>query len=352
MDARVEEAAEVDFIDRYVQKTEEFSKRYARQLVKWLPAVVGFSIFLAYFFGNHFYPSFDLFQFSSLLISAAVIGFVFVGLLAAGIASPGLITVHFFVNKKTLRGSLRHVGATDEEIERNALWLVFLCFVIPYALSSLATSALIVTIRSSMPSAHALVTALISLCFGVLLQVRFKLPKWSFLRYAYTAFIALLVVKAVVLQSISISQSDSAFGGMLSGQFQTLGIFLVPLFLSVIIGFFTMAAFGGFTHSLCISVPLALAIAFYSGALTSMPERVVKGLGLGNYEAASLIMEPEFCEKNLPDFMPSTAPCVLKNPTIIWSLGDTLTLRVGKDTTARQVQIPSRFVKAIVRNPG
>ncbi|NTX93118.1 MULTISPECIES: hypothetical protein [Pseudomonas] len=350
MGAEAEAAPEVDTIDQVAGWVEQFLKRYFFQLCTWVPPLVGFGIFLSYFSSNHFFPSFDLFQFSSLLLSAALIGFFLFAPVVAGIALPGLVTAHLFLNKKTLKGKLRRIGASEQEQERNALMLVLLCFTAPYLLSSLATSLLLVTFAGAIPISHALVSAVIAFSFGLFLQWHFKLAQWSFLQYGSSVFLALMIVKWVVLDSLTYSRM--AFGGMLSGEMATIGIFLVPLALSFTISFFTMGAVGGPTHSLCFSVPLALAIAYYSGALTSMPERVVKGLGLGSYEAASLVMEPEFCEKNLPDFMSSAVPCVLQSPTVIWSLGDMFTLRVGKDGIARQVQIPSRFVKAIIRNPG
>lgn len=56
---------------------------------KALPSTLGFGMFLAYFARNHFYPSFDLFQFSSLLLAAACLGFLAIGAFVAALFLPG-----------------------------------------------------------------------------------------------------------------------------------------------------------------------------------------------------------------------------------------------------------------------
>ncbi|MNF89229.1 hypothetical protein D3C84_717460 [compost metagenome] len=98
---------------------------------------------------------------------------------------------------------------------------------------------------------------------------------------------------------------------------------------------------------LCSSIPLALAITFYSGTLTTMPERVMKGLGLGNYEASEIALDSGYCEKNPPKVLSLDQSCSLKNVQVVWSLGETLVLRLRDEM---QVQIPSRHVKAILRS--
>ncbi|UVE18962.1 hypothetical protein NVV93_06120 [Pseudomonas sp. LS44] len=176
--------------------------------------------------------------------------------------------------------------------------------------------------------------------------MKFKLPKWSFLRYLYASYLSLLLINIVTFNAIS--QSDSAFGGLLAGKLQVVGIFLVPLVLSIFISVFTMAAFAGINYSLCFSLPLALGIAFYSGALTTMPDRVMNGLGLGNYQASEIALDNDYCEKNPPAVLALTQACAIQNAHVIWSLGETLVLRLPGDK-GMQVQIPFRHVKAIVR---
>lgn len=349
MGEQFEKQTEIDAIDRFVNQTEQYVKRHAKYLATWLPPLVGFSIFLAYFFSNHFYPSFDLFQFSSLLISAAFIGFLLFGSLAAGIALPGLVTAHLFANRKMLKGRLRREGATEQEIDRNAKWFIGLCFIIPYALNAITTSALLQMRGDFLRYAHPMACVLIALVFGVALKLRFKFSILSMLQYCYSTFLALLLVKWVVLDSLS--HSPQAFGGILDGQWQSVAIYLVPLLLSIAIGCITMSAFGGATYSILFSAILALVIAYYSDGLAAIPTRVVSGLGLGSYEANSVILDPAFCEKNAPEQLALGSQCVLNKATVIWSMGDTLTLSMGSGKETRQVQIPAHFVKAIVRQP-
>ncbi|MNR59447.1 hypothetical protein D3C85_1807070 [compost metagenome] len=78
-----------------------------------------------------------------------------------------------------------------------------------------------------------------------------------------------------------------------------------------------------------------------------MPERVMKGLGLGNYEASEIALDSGYCEKNPPKVLSLDQSCSLKNVQVVWSLGETLVLRLRDEM---QVQIPSRHVKAILRS--
>lgn len=78
-----------DAIDVVLRASPAFLKRHGSLLVKGLPPLTGFFIFLLYFYRNHFYPSFDLFQFSSLLLAAACIGFVIVGVVVVTMVLPG-----------------------------------------------------------------------------------------------------------------------------------------------------------------------------------------------------------------------------------------------------------------------
>ncbi|WP_454253387.1 hypothetical protein [Pseudomonas sp. Marseille-Q7302] len=69
-------ATDTDAVFDFILKfSSTFLRRHASLLAKVLPPTLGFGMFLAYFARNHFYPSFDLFQFSSLLLAAACLAF-------------------------------------------------------------------------------------------------------------------------------------------------------------------------------------------------------------------------------------------------------------------------------------
>ncbi|MDT4866237.1 hypothetical protein FQZ97_1010840 [compost metagenome] len=73
----------------------------------------------------------------------------------------------------------------------------------------------------------------------------------------------------------------------------------------------------------------------------------MEGLGLGNYEAREIALDSDYCEKNPPKTLSLDQSCSLRNVQVVWSLGETLVLRLRDET---QVQIPSRHVKAILHS--
>lgn len=344
MNMQTTDVEEMDAFDRFVDSADRFFRRYLGHLVRWLPPAIGFLLFLAYFTRNHFYPSFDLFQFSSLLLSAAAIGFVFVGALTLGIAAPGLILVHWFASDIRYKGLLRHRGGSDKQRDRHALQLLLLCFVLPCAVASLVSSALLLTLGSSMLPLHLIAPALIALGFGIAIQLHFALPKWSFLHYFWAGSLALLIVNALALGVLSFTSTL----GWVPAVFQPAAITATLLIISVVTGLFTAAAFGSLKTSLSFSVPIALAFALYSGALSGMPERVMGWLGLGNYKASEIVLDAEYCQPNPPERLSLDARCVMKDAQVVWSLGESLVVRVAGEKEL-QVQIPSRYVKAIIR---
>ena len=92
-----------DAIDVLLNTSPAFLRAHGSLLAKALPPVSGFGIFLLYFYRNHFYPSFDLFQFSSLLLAAACIGFAIVGAVIIMMVLPGAALFHWFLNTKRVK---------------------------------------------------------------------------------------------------------------------------------------------------------------------------------------------------------------------------------------------------------
>ncbi|MCE4069875.1 MULTISPECIES: hypothetical protein [Pseudomonas] len=344
MDMQATDVQEDDAFDRYVNLAGTYFRRYVRHLIRWLPPAVGFLLFLAYFVSNHFYPSFDLFQFSSLLLSAAAIGFIFVGALTVGVATPGVLLVHWFAKDKRYQGLLRQREGTEQQKDRDALWLLLLCFVLPCSLTAVSGSLLILSVGANSILLHFLPPTLIALIFGVALQVWFGLPKWSFLHFLTAAITPLLAVTALALAVLA-STSTLTF---IPANYQPIAIVSIMLLVGVLVGFIAPTSFAGITATLSFAVPLALAFAFYSGALTSMPERVMNWLGLGNYQATEIALDPAFCEQHAPERLKLDKLCAMKDVHVVWSLGETFVIRIHGSREI-QAQIPTRYVKAVIR---
>lgn len=341
-------APEQDLIDRFAIVSSAFFKRYSSQLAKFAPPAAGFVLFLLYFHANHFYPSFDLLQFSSLLLGAGVLGFFLIGLLMVGLLAPGLLIFHGFINRTEVRSAIGNWLDQDEERRlRKAFGILALYFAGPYSLNSLILTSVLLHSPALYLWALILVPLLVSMLFGIVIQLIFKLPGITFLRFSYCSWIPVMVTGGV---AFSVSADTAPFLNRIEdGDLKVLAFYLIPLGACLVAAICAAGCFGGFVYALHFSLFFALAIAFYSGVLTGMPDRVVRNLGLGNYEAQSVVLEKSYCEGAAPNDLPLTPECELKKVQVVWSMGDVLTLRIGAGKDARQVQLPSRFVKAIVQ---
>lgn len=341
-------APEQDPIDRFATVSSAFFKRYSSQIAKFAPPAAGFVLFLLYFHTNHFYPSFDLLQFSSLLLGAGMVGFLIIGLLMIGLLIPGLLIFHGFIERTEIRSAIANWFNQDEERQvRKAIGILALCYAGPFCLNSVILTSTLLHSPTRYFWTLILAPLPISMLFGLIMQVILKLPRTTFLRFAYCAWIPLMAVGGVAI--LVIADTAQLIGRIEDGNLKVLALYLIPLGACLVAAISASGCFGGLAYAIHFSLFFALVIAFYSGVLTGMPDRVVRNLGLGNYEAQSIVLEKNYCEGAAPNDLPLTPECELKSVHVVWSMGDVLTLRIGAGKDARQVQLPSRFVKAVVQ---
>lgn len=183
-----------DAIDVLLNTSPAFLRAHGALLAKALPPVSGFGIFLLYFYRNHFYPSFDLFQFSSLLLAAACIGFAIVGAVIVMMVLPGAALFHWFLNTKRVKEEIVYAMLYAEDARTKAVWqLVLLAYFAPFGVVGLGLVAALVLEPSLFTITALLWSVFVALGFGIVLQIRFDLPRWSFLNYTWAAFIPLLI---------------------------------------------------------------------------------------------------------------------------------------------------------------
>lgn len=337
-----------DLIDKLVILSTELFKNHSSQIAKFAPPIVGFALFLRYFHTHHFYPSFDLLQFSSLLLGAGMVGFAIIGTLWLWLLAPGLWIFHGFIEKQDIRQSIKaSFPAHESKRIGHVFLLVFLCFVGPYSLCSVMLASVLIFFPSLYLIALLGLSLLIALLFGIAIQFVFKLPKYSFFRYAFNAWAAVLIVNAMAFTLIA--DTKNFIDDLNGDHLKILAIYLIPLGACLTAAICAMGSFGGLRYAAHFSLLFALIIAFYSGILAGLPDRTMKSLGLGNYQAESIVLEPQYCSETTPENLPLTPDCSLTDVHVVWSLGETLTLILGSNNDARQVQIPSRFLKTIIR---
>lgn len=336
---------ETDLFDRLMAFSDTVLRRHIGRLIKIGPPLFGFAIFVLYFYRNGFYPSFDLFQFSSLLIAAACIGFCFVGILIAALLVPGLSIFHQFMDNKAVKENPHYPCPYDEAKRGNWVLFVSLAYVLPYLL----TGALLLTVTVLSPrdflKAMLVLPIPVSLVFGIVLQQRFGLKAFSFLTYMWAAYIALVCVGG--LMALILVQSYTLIDAQHRDAWEWPLLLGVPIVLAIVTGVCSVLHhLAGFNPSLHFSTFFAVIIGGYSGILTNLPETTVKKLGLGNYEATSIILSPEYCEGGVQTRIALKDGCALDDVHVVWSLGENITLRLPEK---QLVQIPAHFVRTMIR---
>ncbi|TLX54349.1 hypothetical protein DN826_14300 [Stutzerimonas nosocomialis] len=334
------------WIDLAIEGSNGLFRRHLWLVAKVAPPLFGFAIFVLYFYRNRFYPSFDLFQFTSLLLAAAAIGFVVIGVLVVPLFLPGAWIFSQFLDHKAIKDELRY---SRPYLDHERGWWVLKLGCLVYWLPYLACTTGLVTVLLLAPKLFALsvmlVPVLTCLLVGLIVQAAFGLPRFSFIRYLWTTDVAVMIVGGFV--AVVLIQSAPIIEGFDIGAWKWLVYGLVMIVLSFIAAMCSFIFIAGWNVALHVAAFFALAIAGYSGALTTLPEKTVGALGLGHYRAQTLLLERSYCDAIAAEQLPLDDGCALTDIHVVWSLGEHLVFRTDDERT---VQIPSTFVRAIVRS--
>lgn len=335
-----------ELFDRFIETSQHFFKRYFSLIAKLGVPLLGFAIFLSYFIQHRFYPTFDLFQFSSLLLAASVISLVLVGGSAAFLLASGAMMHYAFINLPAIKEELSYIRpANEQQLGHFVLKILLLIYVLPFASSALAVTYLTLN-HASFVSALFITPVLITLLAGLIVQKSFELKPFSFLRFIWAAYfptvlIAFFSILVILDAAVRIDSIDSEL-------LKTAIVYLVPLLISLIASLCAACFIGGWNVALHFCVFFGLGIAFYSGALTVLPDRTVNKLGLGHYQAEQILLEQAYCDTHAQQMLALSKDCSLKDVHVVWLMGDTLSFKSSKDS-AQLLQIPTRFVKAVVK---
>lgn len=338
-------ATDTDWFDLALELSNDFFRRHFSLVAKVAPPLFGFGIFVFYFYRNHFYPSFDLFQFSSLLLAAAAIGFAIISALVVPLFLPGPWIFSQFLEHKTIKDELRY---SRPYIDNQRVWWVLKLGCLVYWLPFLACTAGLLTVALLAPKLFVLslilMPVLVSLIVGLIVQAAFGLPPFSFLRYLWAADVAVMAVGAFI--TFMLVQTAPVIEEFDIGAWKWLAYIVVMLAVSLIAVVCSFLFIAGWNAALHFSVFFALLIAAYSGLLTTLPDKTVRALGLGNYRAETLLLEQSYCDEATLKRLALDEGCALTKVHVVWSLGDNLILRTDDKHT---MQIPSRFIRAIVK---
>lgn len=331
----------LDFILAFA---DTFLTRHASLLAKVLPPLFGFGIFLAYFSRHHFFPSFDLFQFSSLLLAAGCVGFATVGVFVAALFLPGAWIFHEFLNTPAIKEDIAYaLPYKGERRFRKVSLLIAVTLFAPYLLlgSSLIGAVYVdVSLIAWMPF---LASIPMVLACGLVAQQLFELRAYSFLRYAWAAYLPVVVVAYLIfgmwIKAWPVVEHWPSF-------WRWAALLFMPPVIAFIAALCGMLFVAGWRAALLFATFFALLFAGYSGAITTLPDTVVNTLGLGNYEAKTIALDPSYCPAKPNGALPLSPTCTLENVKVVWSFGEALTLKLADGTTA---WIPTSAVRTLIR---
>ena len=338
-------ATDTDAVFDFILKfSGTFLRRHASLLAKGLPPTLGFGMFLAYFARNHFYPSFDLFQFSSLLLAAACLGFLTIGAFVAALFLPGAWVYYRFINTAAIKEDITYaLPYRGEGRFRKIMLLMALVFFVPYLLAGFSNAAILFVDPELFVSVALLAPIPITLLAGMAVQWLFDLRRFSFLKFVWEAYLSTMVVGLFIVWMLAQAYPLVSEWSPLA-KWAALGA--APFAIAFIATLTSMIFIAGWQAAMMFSLFFALFLAGYGGVLTTLPETMVKTLGLGNYQAKAIVLDASYCAKEQARVLPTNEQCVLQDVQVVWSLGEAVVLRLAEGDTAR---LPATAIRALVK---
>ncbi|WP_313007901.1 hypothetical protein [Stutzerimonas nitrititolerans] len=344
-------ASETDGIDSAI----EYIFKRSGSLLKFGPLAVGFLIFLIYFCQNNFFPSFDIFSLTSLLLAAFVIGLAAYLVLVFGIAAPGFFWFDTFVKDSRVNEELEYSGTwrSSRRNNENLRILGRVYFFLPLLFCNLFF-LWVATTRYVDDDLKAVVSfiVLVFVCLAAAAELRkiYELGFGSIAKYVMTTFFSIflssvvnIVVVLIILKAHAETADESvqiliAVGG-------TVGLACV-FFVSAIAGL------TNYKYTIFFSALFAILLSLIAGAWAVLPENIIRILGIGNYPASEVVLNEGAC-KDMASVLKELVSddCVINDAKIIWSLGETYRIEMSGDVSQKVISLPSSSVGAILVLP-
>lgn len=338
-----------ELIDHVIERSQRFFGTHFSLIAKVCPPLFGFAIFLFYFNRHGFYPTFDLFQFSSLLLAAAILGFVLVGTSVFLLVLPGAWMHYGFIDSPLIKEDLRYIRpSSDSQTYKFVFILITFVYALPFAGSTAGVLYVTFNYTSMFQTALFLVPAFTTLVTGLILQKLLELRTYSFLRFIWAAYFPTLVV--TFFSILTIREALPRVEQIDSEALKFTVLYGVPSLISLIAGLCALLFIGGWSLALHCATFFALAISFYSGALTVLPDKTIGSIGLGNYQAERIIFDDAYCDAETRQALALDERCSLENVHVVWLMGDTLSFKTTAESD-RLIQVPSRFIKLVIKAP-
>ncbi len=344
---KVDGSSEVDRINGVT----EFFFDKSSYLIKFGPLAIGFLIFLIYFCQNNFFPSFDFFSLTSLLLAAFVIGLAAYLVLVFGIAAPGFFWFDTFVKDRQVSDELGYSNLWRSACKshQNFRMLGRAYFLLPLLFFNLFFIWVLTAdyIGSGLKGVVSIaVLFFLTIICAVEIRVVYELSFGSLVKYVvvtlFSIFISCFINFLVVLIIVK-AHAESA-----DDSIQMLLAVGVTIALSLV--FFVSAISGLTSHKYTVFFGALFAILFslIAGAWAVLPKNIIRILGVGNYVAEEVVLDKDACSDFKVTFEGVVGDeCVIRNAKIIWSLGEMYRLELPVVAPRKVISIPSGSVAAI-----
>lgn len=351
MKSKSDRSSEIDGIDIAIGYF--FKKSSA--LIKFGPLAVGFLIFLIYFCQNNFFPSFDVFSLTSLLLAAFVIGLAAYLVLVFGIAAPGFFWFDTFVKDSQVKEELEYsrvwrFGCKNNENLRRIGRIYFFLPLLFFNLFFLWVATADYVDGDLKAVVSVVVFIIVILLSATELGVVYKLGFGSLVKYAMATFVSVFlssVVNIIVILIVVKAHAEAADESvqMLIAVGSTIGLALV-FFVSAIAGLTS------YRYTVVFSAIFAILLSLIVGAWAVLPKNIIRILGIGNYSASEVVLNDDACKDIMAVFKEQVSDgCVIRDAKIIWSLGETYRLEILIASSRRVISIPSSSIAAITVSP-
>lgn len=343
-----ESKAQSDGVDNAIDYVYKNSAKFLR----YGPPAIGFLLFLIYFCQNNFFPSFDVFSLTSLLLAAFIIGLLAYLVLAFGIAAPGYFWFDTFVKDRHVKEDLEYSDKWRVSCKDNRNMRDFgrIYFFLPLLFSNLfflwvATTSYV----DGALRAFVSIVVPVALCVGAAVELK-KIYRFSFgntAKYVLATLFSIFI--SSVVNIIVIIMVVKAHAGTADDSIQMFVGVVATILLSVVFFISAIAGLTSYKYTLFFSALFAILFSLIVGAWATLPKNIVKLLGVGNYVASEVVLTGSACREIsnvLREIVDSD--CVIKDVKIIWSLGEMHRLEVSRDSSPVVVSIPSSSVSAVL----
>lgn len=338
-------------IETLLETATGFATEHFKVIATTLPLTFGFIVFLFYFTKHGFYPSFDIFQFSSLLISAFCIGAIAFTLFAVLTALPGFFIVQNFLKRPEIKKTLSKLidGRTTTEQNKVISFSLRTAVLWPCVVNAAVTFSSVELFPDYFLWFALLSPIAVSIIFSLGLTQSLYLTWKDVVIYILASSLTLFFSTFLFL--IFLKVAGSTISSLAESPFESLAMTALAIIISFLVAMTTMASLGGAKVVALASIMFSSLILFYSGAVTDLPKNVVRALGLGEYEAKAIIFTKDYCEnfENTQNINFS-GDCAIQNAKVIWSLGESFVISTNdRETKPIKVLLPARYIQSVIR---